>query len=132
VFPPLLAILSASAPVVAAFGSAPLRVYTFGAAPASDDAYYAVPYAVFQTVFGSPENYLGETPDMDRWGVQIDVYARDTTPGTGARNARNGAKAIRDALEPVAYVTSWDGETRDTETQLFRYTFTVSFLTPRT
>lgn len=131
-FPPVFAILNGSAAVKAIFGSNPLRIYTFGAAPAKGAQGYAVPYAVFQTVFGSPENYLGETPDLDRWGVQIDVYAADTTPGTGAANARAGAKAIRDALEPVAYVTSWDGEGRDETTQLFRYTLTVSFQTPRT
>lgn len=125
-FPPLFSTLFASSPVKAIFGTSPLRIYAFGDAPAKDAVGYAVPYAVFQTVYGSPENYLAQVPDMDGFGVQLDVYALTLT------DARNGAKAIRNALEPVSYVTSWDGETRDEATQLFRYTFTVSFLTPRT
>jgi hypothetical protein len=124
-FPPLFATLFASAPVKAIFGSAPLRVYAFGDAPAKGAPGYLVPYAVFQTVFGNPENYLNQTPDLDRWGVQVDVYALTLTA------ARNGAEAIRNALEPVAYVTAWNGELRDTDTQLFRYSFDVSFQTPR-
>jgi len=126
VFPPLFATLFASTAVKALFGSAPLRVYAFGDAPAKGAVGYATPYAIFQGVYGSPENNLTTVPNMDQFGVQLDIYALTLT------DARNGAKAIRNALEPVAYVTSWDGETRDTETQLFRYTFTVSFLTPRT
>ncbi len=130
-FPPLFATLFASTAVKAIFGSAPLRVYSFGDAPAKGAPGYAVPYAVFQTIIGNPENNLSTVPDMDGWQVQVDVFADKTSTGEGTTNARNAAKVIRDALEPVCYVTSWNGEGRDTETQLFRYTFTVSFLTAR-
>lgn len=124
-FPPLFSTLFASTAVKAIFGSAPLRVYAFGDAPAKGAPGYLVPYAVFQTISGSPENYLGEVPDMDAWQVQVDIYALTLTA------ARNGAQAIRDALEPVSYVVGYNGEFRDTDTQLFRYSFDVSFLTPR-
>jgi hypothetical protein len=130
--PPLFATLFASSAVKAIFGSSPLRIYAFGDAPAKGATGYAVPYAVFQTVFGSPENYLGNVPDLDAWRVQVDVYATDTGAGGNAlTNARNGAKAIRDALEPVAYVVSFNLEGKDEATQLHRYSFDVSFQTSR-
>jgi len=124
-YPPLFSTLFASTSVKAIFGSAPLRVYPFGDAPAKGSAGYALPYAVFQTVGGSPENYLNQAPDLDNWRPQMDVYAASLTL------ARNAAEAVRDALEPVAYIVSWNGEFRDSETQLFRISFDLSFQTPR-
>jgi hypothetical protein len=125
VFPPLFALLDASSAVRAIFGSAPVRVYPFGVAPAKGQPGHLVPYATFQTIFGTPENYMGDVPDMDAWGVQVDVYA-DSLSG-----ARAGAEAIRDAVEPTAYVTAWNGDFWDEVTKLHRYSMTVSFLTPR-
>lgn len=124
-YPPLFSTLFADSPTKAMFGSAPLRAYAFGDAPAKGATGYLVPYAVFQTVFGSPENYLGQRPDLDAWRVQVDVYAVSPTA------ARNGAEAIRNALEGVAYVVAYNLETRDKSTQLFRYSFDVSFQTSR-
>ncbi len=124
-FPPLFATLFANSPVKSVFGSAPLRAYAFGDAPAKGGTGYQVPYAVFQTIIGSPENYLSQVPDLDAWRVQVDVYAVSLTA------ARNGAKLIRDALEPVAYVASFNLETRDEATELFRYSMDVSFQTSR-
>lgn len=124
-FPPLFETLFADAPTKAIFGSSPLRAYAFGDAPAKGATGYLVPYCVFQTVFGSPENYLSNVPDLDAWRVQVDVFAVSLTA------ARNGAGAIRDALEPVAYVVSYNLETKDSETQLYRYSFDISWQTPR-
>lgn len=124
-YPPLFATLNASTAVKALLGTAPLRVYLFGEAPQPGAATYALPYATWQTVAGSPENYLAGAPDTDGFSVQIDVYASAPTP------TRNAAKAIRDALEPVAYVAGYRGEGREAETNLYRYTFDVDFLTPR-
>lgn len=123
-FPPLISTLLAAPAVLAVFG-APLRVFPFGAATAKGEPGYQIPYCVFQTVFGSPENYLGNVPDMDGWGVQLDTYAATLTA------ARNAARVLRDALDPVAYVTAWNGEFWDEATELFRYSMTVSFQTPR-
>lgn len=125
-FPPLFATLFASSAVKAVFGSNPLRAYPFGSATAKGEATYAAPYCVFQTITGSPENYLGEVPDLDAWRVQVDVYATTVT------GARDGARLIRDAIEPVAYVASFNTETWDEDSTLFRYSFDVSFQTPRT
>jgi hypothetical protein len=120
-FPPVFATAAASPAVQAVFGSNPTRVYPFGEAPQGVTA----PYATFQTVSGSPENYLAQRPDSDEFRVQLDVYAATPTA------ARNAAKALRDALEPLGYVVSWNGEFRDADTNLYRYSFDWSHLTPR-
>lgn len=120
-YPPFLPVLKATHAVTAIFGTNKLRIYGFGRASQNE----ALPYAVFQTASGLPENYLGQVPDMDAMTMQFDVYAANTEDATG------GAKAIRDALEPIAYVTSWRGESRDPDTNHYRFSFDVDFLTSR-
>ncbi len=39
--------------------------------------------------------------------------------------------AIRDAIEPSAYVTSWRGESRDPDTNNYRYSFDVDVIVTR-
>lgn len=119
--PPIFSVVAASGAVTALIGNSPVRFFLFGEAPQA----IQTPYCVWQTVFGAPENFLGQVPDLDSWSTQIDVYA-DT-----ASSARTVAEAVRDALEPVAYVTSWNGESRDTATKRYRYSFDVAFITPR-
>lgn len=104
----------------AVLGTTP-RLYLFGEAPPN----VPKPYAVWQQVFGSPENYLGQAPDVDSYGVQVDVY------GTTAAACRGVAMALRDALEGAAHVTAWNGESRDPDTRDYRYTFTVEFVQSR-
>lgn len=120
-FPPVFQTCAASAAVTALIGTTPVRLYPFGEAPQG----VIYPYAVWQLVSGSPENYLGDRPDADSFTVQIDVYA-DT-----ATSARNVAKALRDAIEPVAYVTSWRGESRDPDTKKYRFSFDVAWIVQR-
>jgi hypothetical protein len=119
-FPPIHEAVAVPA-VTALLGSDPLRFYPFGHAPQDTVA----PYAVWQVVFGSPENYLSGRPDLDGFGVQVDVYA---PTGTVARQV---AAALRDALELVAYISAWRGESRDNDTGLIRFSFDVDFLSPR-
>lgn len=119
--PPIFPILSASAPVVALLGSSPLRVYPFGEASQT----VLKPYAVWQNISGSPENYLGDLPDADSYTVQIDVYSDDLS------GVINSARAIRNALEPVAYVTSLGNTSRDTETRDYHYSLSVDFIVNR-
>lgn len=102
-------------------GQGPLRFYLFGMAP-QDVAY---PYAVWRQVFGQPENYLGDAPDMDTFGVQVDVYA--TTPDS----ARAVAAALRDAIEPHAHITAWRGDGTDPETKSKTFTFECEWKTAR-
>ncbi len=121
-FPPIFAVCAASAAVKAAIGSNPVRFYPAGQAEEAT----ARPYAVWQIIpGGEPENYLGNLPDIDRFPVQVDVYA-DT-----ATSARNTAKAIRDAIEPHAHLTRWNGEDRDPDTKNYHYSFDVDWFVQR-
>lgn len=119
-YPPVYDLVEASENVTELLGNPP-RFYAFGDAPQG----VVMPYAVWQVVAGSPMNYLGEVPDADSVLIQIDVYAAES------RTCRNVAFAIRDAVEPAAYVTSWRGEMRESETREYRTSFDVSFITVR-
>lgn len=119
--PPVFPILSSNTGVTSFLGVSPTRVYPFGEAPQD----VLKPYAVWQTISGSPENYLGDLPDADSYTVQIDVYAN--TSGSVIDSAR----AIRNALEPVAYVTSLGNTSRDTETRDYHYPMSVDFIVNR-
>lgn len=119
-YPPLYQLVAASAAVQAVFGSPP-RVSPFAQAPQGEQP----PYAVWQLVNGFPENTLADPPDIDSYTVQVDVYA------TTVDGARDGAKVLRAALETHAYIESLRGEGVDPDTQEYRYSFDVSFLTPR-
>jgi hypothetical protein len=85
----------------------------------------AKPYATYQIVYGSPENYLGDVPDIDQAGVQIDVYA------TTLASLRSVVVALRNAYEPVGYVVRWGNEDQDPDTKNDHQSFDVEFLTPR-
>jgi hypothetical protein len=120
-YPPIFQTCSADSVVNAVLGSNPVRLYPFGEAPQS----VTKPYAVWQTISGGPENYIGDLPDIDSYSIQVDAYAPT------AALARSVAKAIRDAVEPVAHVTLWGGESRDTETKNYRVNFTIDWWVPR-
>lgn len=120
-YPPIFTIAAADSGVTTIFGSSPVRVYPFGGAPEG----VSLPYCVWQTIGGSPENYVSNIPDIDMFLLQIDVYS-DT-----ATSSRNGAEALRDALEPYAHIVAWRGESRDKETQHYRYSFDINFITAR-
>lgn len=120
-YPPIFQLITASTDAKKALGTSPTRLYPFGTAPEN----VTLPYAVWQTISGYPENYLGKTPDVDRWMIQVDVYAATAT------SARSTSKVLRDAIEPHAHITAWRGESRDPETGHYRYSFDVDFLTPR-
>jgi hypothetical protein len=124
-YAPIYALAAASSTVVGLLktGTGPLRFYLFGEADQKTER----PYAVWQTVGGSPENYINQRPDSDDWSTQVDVYAKDS-----ATQARNIAYALIDAFEGSAYVTSYNGEYREAETRLYRFSFTVDWITHRT
>lgn len=124
-FPPIAALIAGSASVKALIGTNPIRFWPFGQAQKNASGVVETPYVVWQTIYGPPENYLNRTPDIDNWGVQIDVYA-DT-----ATSVRSVAKALRDVLEPHAHITGWRGESIDPDTNKYRYSFDVEFWTPR-
>jgi hypothetical protein len=122
-FPPVFSVCAADPAVLAIFAdeSGRIRLYPFGEAPQADPHVYAV----WQTVYGTPENSLSCPPDLDQYGVQVDVYGRT------ADDVRAGAEALRDAIETAAYVVSWNGESRDPTTRAFRVSFTSDWHSPR-
>lgn len=118
---PIFTIIKTSDQVKALFGSDPIRVYPFNLV----DSTVAKPYAVWQNVDGSPENYLNQRPDADRHDVQVTVYA-DT-----AEDAQAGAEALNYALETQAYITRWGDQDRDSNTKEYSFTFDVSIYSTR-
>jgi len=120
-YPPIFAVCAADAGVTALLGASPTRLYPFGEAPQG----VVYPYAVWQLVGGSPENYINQRPDIDSFTVQVDVYA-DT--GTTARSI---ATALRDAIEPHAHIVRWGGESRDQDTNRYRSSFDVDWFVSR-
>ncbi len=102
-------------------GNGALRFYSFGMAPQDVD----YPYAVWQLVGGSPENYLSDTPDIDSSSIQIDVYAKT------AGMARSVTYELRNAIEKNAYVTFFHSESRDVDTNNYSFGFDCEWLTPR-
>lgn len=120
-YPPIFAVLNASAAVKALIGSGPVRAYPFGDAPQD----VALPYVVWQTVSGSPENYINQVPDIDLFSLQVDVYAASSA------SARSVAAAVRDAVEPSAHIVAWRGEGRDPDTKHYRYSFDVDWFVHR-
>ncbi len=120
--PPIFQICSQAAGVTALLGAgANLRLYSFGEAPQD----VAKPYAVWQLVNGSPENYLAGRPDADGFTLQVDVY------GTTSTSVRQVRDAIRDAIELRASVTRWGGEIRDPATKNYRTSFDVDWIVRR-
>lgn len=116
--PPIFSICSASSAVKNLLGKKPVRLYPFGFASQGVEK----PYAVWQIISGGPQNLLGGLPNTDDYDVQVDAYA------TTHDSVLAVAKALRDALEPVAHITAWRGASRNKETLDYRYTFEVSFI----
>ncbi len=121
-FPPIFAAVDVSGVrALLKTGIGELRFYMFGRAPQNP----VYPYSVWRQAYGSPENFIDKVPDTDSFGTQVDVYAKDSA------QARAVAMALRDAIEPKAYITSWRGESRDPETNSFVFSFDCEWLTPR-
>ena len=120
-YPPIFETASASAAVTALIGSSPVRLWPFAQAPENS----TLPYVVWQTIGGSPENYINNAPDIDQFSLQVDVY------GTGAASVRAVAAALRDAIQGAANIVSWRGESTDFETKNYRFTFDVDWLVKR-
>jgi sorbitol-specific phosphotransferase system component IIA len=109
-YPPIYAACAVYAPLTALVGTAPVRVYPFGDAPQD----VALPYVVWQIIGGSPYNHLDSRPQMDRIGVQVDVYA------ASAASARDVGQKLRDCLEPLAHVMAFRGESKEPDTGVYR------------
>lgn len=119
-YPPIFSICNSDSSVIGIFGD-PVRLYANGQAPHGVTA----PYATYQIISGSPENYIAGRPDADSFSMQIDVYAAN------GQLSQDGAEAIRDAIELYSYVTNWRGESKEDETRLYRYSFDVDWIVNR-
>lgn len=121
--PPIFTVCAADTALATllADGTGGIRLYPFGEAPQPE----VEPYAVWQVIDGSPENYLSNLPDVDAYTLQVDVYAATVSA------AREVAAAIRDAIESVAYVVRYNGEWREPETRSYRCSFSVDWLVDR-
>ncbi len=117
-FTPLYDAIKASSTVTNLIGVNPVRFYAFGDAPAT----VTKPYVVYRTVYGSPENLLAGTPDIDSFGFQIDAYGL-----TGA-SVEALSIALKAAIEPFAYVTAFNGDGRDPDTKNYFDSFTVDWI----
>lgn len=120
-YPPVFALATASTEVTALLGTSPTRFWPFGAAPQNEQR----PYAVQQLVYGSPENTLSCPPKEDLIGIQVDAYAKTVT------EARQVSEALRSALEVDGYIVSLNGEFWESNTGLWRVSFTSEFWTER-
>jgi hypothetical protein len=122
-FPPIFPAINASSACRALLktGQSELRFYQFGLAPQP----VVKPYAVWTRVYGEPGNYLGQVPDADSFTIQIDIYS------DSAETSRNVALAIRDAIEPLSYITNWLGESRDPETKNYRFSLQNDWIVER-
>lgn len=117
-FAPLFETCAANIGVTNLLGTNPVRLYPFGNAPQD----VVKPYAVYQRIGGEPNNNLSDIPDGDSVSYQIDVYDLDES------GVEPVVKALRDVLEPVAYIVRWGFEGRETDTKLYRSSFDVDWI----
>jgi len=121
-YPPLFDLCSADTSIQTLLSNGTvLRIYPFGEAVQKDP----LPYVVWGVGDGTPENYLGQPPDVDSVTTHVDVYAAT------ASEARSVMDALTSVLELHAHVVSWDGESRDRETRAYRVSFTVDWVLVR-
>jgi hypothetical protein len=118
---PIFPVCAASPEVTVLLGSNPVRIYPFSI----QDDKVIYPYAVWQNLSGSPENFLNQRPDADSFSLQVDIYA-DTPEETMAV-----AKAMRNAIEVKANIVRWGAQTRDPDTLKYRYSFDVDWIVTR-
>lgn len=112
--PPLFALLSADAAVGAQLGAgSACRVYPWGQAPDT----VARPYATWYVVAGGPENTMSDTPGVDRYVVQVDVWGDSTGSVVAA------GTAVRNCIETMGAVTAYNPSDRDTATGRYRVSF---------
>lgn len=97
------------------------RLFMFGMAPQNVER----PYAVWQLISGSPQNYISGRPDTEAHTLQIDVYAKT------ASEARTVLGSLERALEVHCHVRRYNGESRDTETKDYRASMDVDWITYR-
>jgi len=95
------------------FGTAPLRVFPFGKAPAN----VASPYAVHQLLMAEFENTLSCPPDLRHETTQIDIYGDESG---GQAPVVAAAHALVQALFPHGTVPALLSHGQDPDTKEWR------------
>lgn len=98
-----------------------LRVFEFGQAPQD----VAKPYVVWQEISGGHEPSLDLRPCNENHFIQVDCYAETASEAKDIKNV------IELALETHALTTTYRGNSKESETKLFRTTLDFEFLTTR-
>lgn len=86
------------------------RIYRHGSAPQDAPA----PYITWFLVTGTPENNLSDPPGIDRCTIQVDCWSLSDS------DIEALATAVRNAIEPVAHMTSIPVDSQETDTKLYR------------
>lgn len=107
--PPVFEYVKDVAAVKLLFGVNPMRVYAFGRAPQAP----RLPYAVYVSFNSNPENYLGNLPDIDSKGTQIEIFAKDDI------SLNDCFIALRNALEPRGHMTNFQVLDKEPGTDYF-------------
>lgn len=115
--PDLFQILDSNTQVKLLLGANPLRMFPWGRAPQN----VRKPYGVYAVYNGLPENYLGNLPDIDNKGTQINIYAEN------ADSLEAVYLAVRNALEPHAHMTNFSTPALDDITDLYSGTMEFDF-----
>jgi hypothetical protein len=118
--PPIFQTLKSAGPVTSLIGNPP-RAYRHGIAPQG----VTKPYVTWFIIGGVPENTLSELPQIDRLPVQVDCW------DTSDAGVEALATAVRDALEPVAHMTSILLDEYEPETKLYRIGMQFDYFLPR-
>jgi hypothetical protein len=126
--PPIFPILAAAPAVTALLGTSPTRIYPFGENTEKTVTY---PYITWQLITGTPENYLGDRPDIDNTRVQIDCWGDGGTGKNGAASVNAVADAVRNVLEDHGYMVDFGSTERDPDTVSYRYRMDFEFWTHR-
>lgn len=104
--PPIYRAVSASDSVKALLGD-DVRFSLWGEAGYNE----VLPYATWQVISGSPENYCTNTPDIDSYTLQVDIYA---LTGKEAEKIRD---AICEAIEGLCHIVAWRTETERSDNE---------------
>jgi len=122
---PLYEVCKNDGPTAAFFGDSNiLRIFPFSFSKKKGFD-LTKPYAVWQTVGGSPDNVLEGGACSDSVEVQIDVYAQSVD------DCRQGANLIEAAIESECMITRYFTEEFEQDTKLFRATFGASWILKR-
>lgn len=119
--PPIFPVVKAHAPATALLGETITRFYLFDRAPEPGTPAYGLPYAVWQTASGAPENNLGDAPEADFLVLQVTVF------GQSASEVDATVDALRGAIEPVMHITRIGDTSREDDTGLYYQSFDVDW-----